>query len=101
MMVEIRKRGVMPQKSYGKMRGTRKKLQSRGKLAVNAYLQEFKSGDHVHIDFEPSSPIQHPRFQGLTGTILKRRGRNYIVQVHDGQKLKQVFVRPEHLKLQK
>ena len=90
----------MPQKSYGKMRGTRKKLQTRSRLAINAYLQEFREGDQVHIDFVPSSPLQHPRFQGLTGVVMERRGRNYIIQVRDGNKLKQVFARPEHLKLQ-
>ncbi len=91
----------MPQKSYGKMRGTRKKLRARRKPSVNAYIQNFEVGDHVHIEFISSSPIQHPRFHGLTGIILDRRGRNYIVSVRDGNKMKQVFARPEHLILQK
>lgn len=91
----------MPQKSYGKMRGTRKKLKAKGRPAINAYLQQFSSGDRVHINLVASSPIQHPRFDGLTGVVLARRGRNYVVQVRDGDKLKQFFARPEHLKPQK
>ena len=91
----------MVQKSYGKMRGTRQKMRVKRKTPINAYLQKFKPGEHVHIDIISSSPLQHPRFQGLTGVILEKRGRSYVVQVKDGNKLKQFFSRPEHLRLQK
>ena len=91
----------MVQKSYGKMRGTRKKLKSRGKLAITKYLTSFTSGDFVHVNFTPSSPIQHPRFKGATGKIIRKDGRNYIIEIRDGGKMKKIYARPEHLKLQK
>ena len=91
----------MVQKSYGKMRGTRKKMKSRGKLTITKYLQKFNAGDMVHLDFIPSSHIQHPRFKGATGKILEKSGNSYVVEIKDGDKFKKIYVRPEHLKLQK
>ncbi len=97
----MRKGLEMVQKSYGKMRGTRKKMTSRGKVTITRYLQKFNVGDKVHIDFVPSSPIQHPRFQGVTGKVIRKDGRNYVVEIRDGGSYKSVYARPEHLKLQK
>ena len=91
----------MVQKSYGKMRGTRYKLRHPAKLGLTAYLKKFNEGDSVHIDFVSSSPIQHPRFNGKTGKIIEKRGRSYVVEIYDGSVRKQIFARPEHLKLQK
>ena len=91
----------MVQKSYGKMRRTRHKLKSHGKPGLTAYLRKFSVGDSVHIDFVSSSPIQHPRFQGKTGRVVEKRGRNYVIAITDGSKSKQIFVRPEHIRLQK
>ena len=91
----------MVQKSYGKMHRTKKKLRNPKKLSVNQYLKKFDVGDMVHINFVSSSPIQHPRFDGKTGRVVERRGRNYVVQIRDGSVAKQIFIRPEHLKLQK
>jgi len=91
----------MPQKSYGKMRGTRKKLRLGEKPSITKFLQKFAPGDAVHIHFTTSEKIQHPRFQGATGKVIEKRGRAYVVQIRDGSVLKNLFVRPEHLKLQK
>ncbi len=91
----------MVQKSYGKMRGTRKKLTSRGKISLKKFLQKFSPGDRVHVDFVPSSAIQHPRFQGATGRVVEQKGRNYVVEITDGGSQKKIYARPEHLKLQK
>ena len=86
-------------KSYGKMRGTRKKLRKK-KITLTGYLKEFKVGDRVHIDFV-SHRIPHPLFQGLTGSIIEKRGNGYIVEVKDRNAVKKVSLRPEHLKLSK
>lgn len=91
----------MVRKSYGKMRGTRKKLAKKRTLTVNAYLKTFKEGDRVHIDLVSSSPLPHPRFHGLTGEVIERRGRAYGVRIRDGHATKVIFLRSEHLKLQK
>lgn len=88
----------MVRKSYGKMRGVRKKLQLRKKPTLTQYMREFAEGEKVHINIVPSSKFQHPRFHGLTGTVVDKKGRAYAVQVRDGSKLKTVYLRPEHLK---
>jgi large subunit ribosomal protein L21e len=91
----------MVRKSYGKMRGTRKKMASREKMTITKHLVRFKTGDTVHIKLSANTKFQHPRFHGLTGKITEVRGNGYAVQVKDGNKMKTVFVRPESLRLQK
>ena len=91
---------IIVQKSYGKMRGTRKKMRAKARKGVTAYMQKFMPGDMVHIDFVPSSPIQHPRFDGKTGTVIEQRGRSYAVSITDGSMNKMIFVRPEHMRVQ-
>ncbi len=87
----------MVRKSYGKMRGTRHKLKSRGKPTISKFLKDFNNGDKVCIDFVPSSKLPHPRFQGLVGTVVGKRGKSYIVEIRDGNAPKKLMLRPEHL----
>jgi large subunit ribosomal protein L21e len=65
-------------------------------------LQRFEEGDLVHITINPS--IQkgqpHPRFHGKTGKITDKKGKAYIVSLTDGNKAKELIIRPDHLKLQ-
>ena len=71
-------------------------------------LQKFEEGDLVHITINPS--IQkgqpHPRFHGKTGKITDKKGKAYIVSlaylvaIKDGNKAKELIIRPDHLKLQ-
>ncbi|MCK4475336.1 MAG: hypothetical protein KAU16_01260, partial [Methanophagales archaeon] len=41
--------------------------------------------------------MPHQRFHGLTGKIKGEQGRAYIVEVSDGQRKKDLFIRAEHL----
>ena len=61
---------------------------------------EFKKGEKVVIDFEPSiqKGMSSLRMDGKTGTILEKRGRAYLVSVPEGNSTKQAVVRPIHLK---
>lgn len=88
-------------KSRGKRAGTRSKLKKspREKFTVTKYLRKFEIGSYVAIVIDPSSKKQpFHRFHGLTGKIIGKRGEAYIVEVRDGNKYKQVFAKPEHLK---
>jgi large subunit ribosomal protein L21e len=86
-------------KSYGFKRKTREKLKQTDILKPNMFLQEFKIGDIVHIDIQPSAKkIPHPKFQGRTGKIIGKRGRAYIVNINDLKRTKQIIINPEHLK---
>ena len=65
-------------------------------------LQRFEVDDLVHIIINPS--IQkgqpHHRFHGKTGKIIGTKGKAYLVSLKDGNKSKELIVRPDHLKLQ-
>jgi len=63
-------------------------------------MQEFKSGEKVVIDVEPSVQKGMPslRMDGKTGTVLEKRRRGYVVAVSEGNSTKKGIVRPIHLK---
>ena len=84
-------------KSYGKMRGTRKKLRAKRRLTVTKVLYEFKNGDKVHIDLSSVRTV-HPKFHGLTGFVVSKRGKNYMVKVRNKKALKTIFVSSSQLK---
>jgi large subunit ribosomal protein L21e len=67
---------------------------------ITRFLQEFKKNQSVVILQEPSSQkgMPHPRFKGVFGKVLEKRGKSYIVEILDGNKVKKVISRPEHLK---
>jgi large subunit ribosomal protein L21e len=89
-----------------KSRGSRSK--SRFKLIqkpgyrppITKFLQEFRVDQKVIILQEPSSQrgMPHHRFKGLAGHIIGKRGKSYIVEILDGNKVKKLISRPEHLK---
>lgn len=90
----------MVSKSHGPRRRTREKFRKTRRATVNQFLREFKVGETVAICVESSSTQGMPfrRFQGLTGKVIGQRGRAYIVEIYDGNKLKKVIADPEHLK---
>lgn len=87
-------------KSHGPKRRTREKFRKIGRVAINRFLKEFKIGEKVVIDIDSYSQEGVPfrRFQGLSGTIVEKRGKAYIVEIKDGGKTKQIIAKPEHLK---
>jgi large subunit ribosomal protein L21e len=92
----------MTKKSRGFRAKTRFKI--RQKVAyrptVNKFLREFKKNQTVVIIQEPASQrgMPHPRFKGKSGKIIEKRGKSYIVEILDGNKVKKLIARPEHLK---
>ena len=87
-------------KSHGPRRRTREKLRGPPKLTVNKMLQNFEIGQAVAIVPTSNSQKGMPfrRFFGLTGKVLEKRGRGYVVEIRDGNSMKKVMARPEHLK---
>ena len=80
----------------------KKKPRQRGLPSLSRILQEFESGQVVHIDIEPSihKGMPHPRFQGRTALVKGKRGSSYILEIKDGSKYKTLIARPEHLRPQ-
>ena len=69
---------------------------------ITKKLQRFNQEDLVHIIIDPSlqKGQPHPRFHGKTAKVIGKRGKAYIVALNDGNKAKELIIRPEHLKIQ-
>ena len=78
----------------------KKSRNERGKISVSRFMQQFKTGQKVHLIVEPSyhKGVYHPRFLGKTGTIKAARGKCYEVLINDKGKEKTLIVHPVHLK---
>ena len=57
------------------------------------------AGEKVVVNIDPSvhKGMPHRRFQGKIGVIVNKRGGSYVVNVPQGDALKEVIIRPEHL----
>lgn len=90
-------------KSKGYRAGTRRLLKKRprerGKIRMSKLLCEHTPGSRVIIKIDPSfqKGMPHRRYHGKIGTIVNKRGRSYVVSVSQGDALKEIIVRPEHL----
>lgn len=96
------KEGIkMASRSKGFRSKTRRVLKRRGtrRLTVNEKLKELQIGSKTVLNLEPSIQrgMPHPRYQGAVGTIIAKRGRAYVVEIHDGHKPKHLVAFPEHL----
>lgn len=94
-------------KSKGYRRGTRKlakkPTREKGKLHIGKLLVEHEVGSQVIIKIDSSvqKSIPHRRFHGKIGTVLEKRGRGYVVSVPQGEAVKEVILRSEHLETYK
>ncbi|MDI9619916.1 MAG: 50S ribosomal protein L21e [Candidatus Nezhaarchaeota archaeon] len=77
-----------------------KNPRERGARGLSYLLIEYKVGDKVSFDVDPSNveTAPHRRYQGLTGIIIGRRGRAYVVETRLGDKRKVILTTPEHIK---
>jgi large subunit ribosomal protein L21e len=90
-------------KSKGYRRGTRRLLKKapreRGKPKLGKLLYEYEPGSRVIIKIDSSvqKSLPHRRFHGKIGTVRAKRGRGYVVSVAQGDAVKEIIVRSEHL----
>ncbi|MEE9152298.1 MAG: 50S ribosomal protein L21e [Thermoplasmata archaeon] len=80
----------------------RKRPRQKGLPNVTRVLQTFEEGEKANVIIDPSvhKGQPHRRFYGLTGTIVGKQGRAYLVEVNAGNKKKTLIVWPEHLRKQ-
>jgi len=94
----------MVKASKGIMQKTRQKLRrrarERGLSPITHSLRTFQVGDRatIVIDGSVQKGWPHNRFHGLTGTVVEKRGRAYVLDVRFGGKIKQAIALPEHLR---
>ena len=65
-------------------------------------LATYEVNSTVNIVIEPSvqKGRPHRRFHGKTGLVREKRGKAYLIEVKDGNSVKQIITYPEHLKAQ-
>ena len=89
--------------SKGYYAGTRSLLRKpnreKGKPKISKILQEYAVGSQVIIKMDSSvqKSMPHKRFHGKIGTVKDKRGRGYVVSVPQGNSIKEIIVRSEHL----
>lgn len=94
----------MVKASKGIMEKSRRKFRrrprERGLSPITRSLRTFEVGERatIVIDSSVQRGWPHHRFHGLTGTIVERRGRAYVLDVRFGGTVKKAVVRPEHLR---
>jgi large subunit ribosomal protein L21e len=90
-------------KSKGHRRGTRQlakkapRDKGRPKLGKLLFVYEVGSQVIVKIDSSVQKSLPHKRFHGKIGTVKAKRGRGYVVSVPQGDAVKEIIVRSEHL----
>ena len=94
----------MVKASKGYRRRTRsvmqKRARDRGLSPITRIFQTFEVGEKANINIDPSvhKGVPHVRFHGHTGTIVRMQGEAYLIDVRMGGMMKQIIVRPEHLR---
>jgi len=90
-------------KAKGYRRKTRSLLKrnprERGKTGLSQILKEYEPDEKVVVKIDPSvhKGMPHRRYHGKIGIIVEKRGRSYIVNVPQGEAVKEIIVRPEHI----
>ncbi|MGB9841103.1 MAG: 50S ribosomal protein L21e [Candidatus Bathyarchaeales archaeon] len=77
----------------------KKKPREKGKPKLSKLLTKYEPGSKVIIKMDSSvqKGMPHRRFHGKIGTVIERRGRGYVVSVPNGDAMKEIIVRSEHL----
>lgn len=76
-----------------------KKIRERGKIKLSEYFKNLDKGDKVAVVRERSLKNSFPdRIQGMTGKILGKRGKAFIVRIKDNSMEKDFIIKPIHLK---
>jgi len=78
----------------------KRKPRERGKTGLSKILQDYSEGEKVVVKINPSvhGGMPHRRYFGRVGVIVERRGRSYVVNVPVGDAVKELVIRPEHLR---
>jgi large subunit ribosomal protein L21e len=78
-------------------------VRTRGLSPLSGVLVDYKVGQRVDIVINPSvhKGMPHRRYHGRTGVVAGIRGRGIVVDVKQGNAMKTLIIRPEHLRVSK
>ncbi len=92
---------MRPSKGYraGTRSLAKRPLRLKGKPKLTKFLYEYENGASVivNIDSSQQKTLPHRRFHGKIGKVLEKRGRGYLVEVPQGNAVKTIILRTEHL----
>jgi len=76
-----------------------RKPRERGKTGLSKILHGYETGEKVVVKIDSSvhKGMPHRRYHGKVGVIVHKKGRSYVVNVTQGDAVKEIIVRPEHL----
>jgi len=77
----------------------RKPTREKGKPKIGKILHVYTPGTQVIIRMDSSTQksMPHKRFHGKIGTIKEKRGRGYVISVPQGNSIKEIITRSEHI----
>jgi len=90
-------------KSKGYRRSTRrlstKASRDKGRPKLGKLLIAYEVGSQVivKVDSSTQKSLPHRRFHGKIGTVMAKQGRGDVVSVPQGDAVKEIIVRSEHL----
>jgi large subunit ribosomal protein L21e len=92
---------MKPSKGYraGTRSLARKPIREKGKPKLTKFLYEYENGASViiKIDSAQQKALPHRRFHGKIGQVIEKRGRGYVIRVAQGNAVKDIILRTEHL----
>jgi large subunit ribosomal protein L21e len=92
---------MRPSKGYcaGTRSLMRKAVRDKGKPKLTKFLYDYAIGASViiKIDSAQQKSLPHRRFHGKIGTVIDKRGRGYVVKVAQGNSVREIITRTEHL----
>ncbi len=89
----------MAKRSSGYLSGKTRTLKRKRRLTVVNMIREFKIGQIVVLNIQPYfKSLPSPRYNGRHGTITRKQGNAYVLEVTDGNAKKKLIVSAVHLK---
>ncbi len=81
----------------------RKSARKKGLRSLRYLLEPIEV--HQKVDILINSAIQggrpHRRYNGQSGTVIRKQGQSYVIRVKNGNMDKIIISRPEHLRISK
>ncbi|MCI4461264.1 MAG: 50S ribosomal protein L21e [Nitrososphaeria archaeon] len=87
-------------KHKGPRRKTRSLMTAEGPRGLSRLMEEYKPGDRVVIDIDPSQPkgLPHRRYQGRVGIVKEVRRRSLVIGIRVSPREEKIVVaRLEHV----
>ncbi len=76
-----------------------KRIREKGKIRLSSYFKNFSDGERVAIIQERGVGTSFPeRLRGMSGEIIRSRGKFKEVKIKDGNKPKMFIIHPVHLR---